>query len=126
MPISVHWNSPPGGGSFWPRSRICACLDRGTHVRLQPPAIRMRKIRIGLSGSSHYAIGLMSGTSHDGISAALVRIQERRGAQVKLLAFKTYPFASRFRSRLLRASALEKVRTPEISTLNFGLGGALA
>ncbi len=32
------------------------------------------EVRVSLEGSRHLAIGLMSGTSHDGVSAAVVRL----------------------------------------------------
>ena len=34
-------------------------------------------MKVSLGSGPHLAIGLMSGTSHDGVSAALVRIDER-------------------------------------------------
>jgi len=83
-------------------------------------------ISLSPGAGAHHAIGLMSGTSHDGVSAALVRIDERRQPMVKLLASKTYPYASGFRVRLLNASGGAKVGAGEISALNFGLGRALA
>jgi anhydro-N-acetylmuramic acid kinase len=67
----------------------------------------------------------MSGTSHDGISAALVRIDEHRRPPVELLAFKTYPYANRFRVRLLAAGRPDGAGAREIAELNFGLGRAL-
>ncbi len=85
----------------------------------------MRAIKLSLGARAHHAIGLMSGTSHDGITATLVRIDERRHRQVKLVASKTYPYAPGFRSRLLKASAGASVGAGEISALNFGLGRAL-
>jgi 1,6-anhydro-N-acetylmuramate kinase len=63
----------------------------------------MKKIALKISHGPHLAVGLMSGTSHDGVSAALIRIDERRHPAVELLAFKTYPHLSRFRARLLAA-----------------------
>jgi len=68
----------------------------------------------------------MSGTSHDGVSAALVEIDPRRRRQVRQLSFRTYPFRPAFRARLMRASAGEKVGSGELSAINFGLGRALA
>jgi anhydro-N-acetylmuramic acid kinase len=39
------------------------------------------------------AVGLMSGTSLDGIDAALVRLEPRRGGyEIELIRFETYPF----------------------------------
>src|SRR5437764_4653250 len=84
------------------------------------------RMKVSLGSGTHLAIGLMSGTSHDGVSAALVRIDERRRPVAKLLAFKTYPYSSKFRRRLLRATASEQVGSSEISALNFGLGRAFA
>ena len=49
-------------------------------------------------------VGLMSGTSVDGIDAALVRIEGSGvGCGVDLLAFKTYPFAPELRERIHRS-----------------------
>ncbi len=84
----------------------------------------MTRIRLALPGRVHLAIGLMSGTSHDGVSAAAVEIDERRRPRVRLLAFTTYPYSQRLRARLLEASAGEKAGAREISSLNFELGAA--
>ena len=87
--------------------------------------------------------GLMSGTSHDGISAALVRIKEHDGRpHCELLAFETTPYRRRLRERLLsvaegRLAWPLRMKRPaatrglnsvlaEMSTLNFLLGRALA
>ena len=43
------------------------------------------------------AIGLMSGTSCDGISAALVRIQ---GSQIRVIAEQTSPYPARLLRQL--------------------------
>ena len=81
---------------------------------------------IEINPGAQLALGLMSGTSHDGISAALVEIDQARAPQVKLLAFRTYPYDPRFRRRLLAASGGEAVGAGELSALNFGLGRASA
>jgi hypothetical protein len=53
----------------------------------------------------HYAVGLMSGTSHDGVSAALVAIDDHSAtptnARARLIAFKTYSYPDKFRARLM-------------------------
>ena len=71
-------------------------------------------------------VGLMSGTSLDGISAAVVRFvaRESGGLEPQLLAFLTRPYASVQRERLLRA--LERGTADEYCRLAFDLGGWLA
>ena len=86
----------------------------------------MKKITLKISRGPHLAVGLMSGTSHDGVSAALVRIDERSRPAVELLAFKTYPYLSRFRTRLLAAGNQGAAGADELAELNFGLGRAFA
>lgn len=68
----------------------------------------------------HLAIGLMSGTSADGVTAALVRFS---GRQVRVLRCKTFPYSPTLRSRVLAAAQLH---TPELSRLNMELGAAFA
>jgi anhydro-N-acetylmuramic acid kinase len=82
----------------------------------------MGAITIRLEGRKVLAIGLMSGTSHDGVSAALVELNERARPPARLIAFDTFPYPARFRKELLAASADEKIGASAISTLNFALG----
>ena len=86
----------------------------------------MKKIALRISRRPHLAVGLMSGTSHDGVSAALIRIDERRRPAIELLAFKTFPYLSRFRARLLAAGNQGAAGADELAELNFGLGRAFA
>lgn len=71
------------------------------------------------------AIGLMSGTSMDGIDAAVVEIR-RHGWQreVKALAFVTVPYPKKLKEVLLRVTQDENAlsRLSEISALNFVIG----
>ena len=69
---------------------------------------------------AHLAIGLMSGTSCDGVSAALARFQ---GRTVQVLAERTTPFPARLARRLRRSSSLS---IPELSSLNMELGEQFA
>ncbi len=62
------------------------------------------------------ALGLMSGTSCDGVSAAAV---DFRGRTYRLLAYKTFPYARPFATRLRRAREL---RAPELAQLTMQLG----
>jgi anhydro-N-acetylmuramic acid kinase len=68
------------------------------------------------------ALGIMSGTSADGIDVALVRISDRAA---KLENFVALPFPARVRNAILRLGE-GRATTGEISQLNFLLGEAFA
>jgi len=84
--------------------------------------MKMSAITIRLEGRKIIAIGLMSGTSHDGVSAALVELDERSRPPARVIAFDAFLHPARFRKALLAASADEKIGAAAISTLNFALG----
>lgn len=65
------------------------------------------------------AIGLMSGTSLDGVDAALVRIENDRFDLVK---FITLDYEQPFKSKIMRNLYPETARLDEICSLNFELG----
>jgi anhydro-N-acetylmuramic acid kinase len=72
-------------------------------------------------------LGMMSGTSVDGIDAALVEIAGReRGARVQLLAFATYPFPAALRERVFALFDPATARIEEICRLDFLLGELFA
>ena len=72
-------------------------------------------------------IGVMSGTSTDGISAALVRLEaHRRGYRHALLQLCTLPFAPQLRSRLLNCAEGARLPASHLSVLNVELGEAIA
>src|SRR6202040_2651587 len=89
-----------------------------TWTKMSPITIRLQRGKV-------IAIGLMSGTSHDGVSAAVVELDERSRPPARLIAFDSFPYAARFRKELLAASADEKIGAASISTLNFALGREL-
>ena len=65
-------------------------------------------------------VGLMSGTSADGVTAALVSI----GANgLRILRHRTYPYSRALKARVLDAPNLS---VAELSRLNFELGAAFA
>ena len=71
------------------------------------------------------AIGLMSGTSMDGIDAAVVEIHRRgRTRTIKALGFVTVPYPAGVRKRLLDVTKTPNSlsRLSEISALNFTIG----
>lgn len=61
-------------------------------------------------------LGLMSGTSADGLSIALC---EAAGRSLKVGAFATYPYSPGLQARIIAAKGM---RAPELSALNFELG----
>ncbi|MDA1081507.1 MAG: anhydro-N-acetylmuramic acid kinase [Gemmatimonadetes bacterium] len=74
---------------------------------------------------SDVIVGLMSGTSLDGISAAVVRFREDADARIapELLAFVQCPYDSTTRTRL--AAALNGSKPAEYARLDFDLGALL-
>ncbi|MDZ7269954.1 MAG: anhydro-N-acetylmuramic acid kinase [candidate division KSB1 bacterium] len=72
-------------------------------------------------------IGLNSGTSADGIDAALVRFSGNGpGVQFKLLAFEHYSYPAEIRRQLLRASLPGQGTVDQICRLNVAVGECFA
>jgi anhydro-N-acetylmuramic acid kinase len=71
-------------------------------------------------------VGLMSGTSLDGVTGAAVRFTEGEDGRVapELLAHVARPYDAAFRARL--AAALERGTAREYAALDFALGARLA
>src|SRR5207244_7970581 len=68
-----------------------------------------------------YVIGLMSGTSADGVDAALVDIRGTgHDLKIKLKAFRTLPYPTVFRERLVQAMTSGTVE--DVCHLNAALG----
>ena len=71
-----------------------------------------------------FVIGLSSGTSFDGIDAALVRITGRgEDIRVELLSFVCVAFEPALRERIARSGGSD---APELTRLNFDVGEAFA
>ena len=64
------------------------------------------------------ALGLMSGTSADGLSIALCSIAAGKRS-LKVEAYKTYPYSPAMQGRVIAANGF---KTPELSALSFELG----
>jgi anhydro-N-acetylmuramic acid kinase len=72
---------------------------------------------------ARFIIGLMSGTSSDGIDAVLVRIKGTgEDLALKLIAHRTFPYTPGLRTRLLA----EHMDARDICLLNFELGDRFA
>ncbi len=72
-------------------------------------------------------LGLLSGTSADGIDAALVQITGTGlESKLRLLAFETYPYPHELRERVLAASLPGHGSVDEICRLNVAVGECFA
>ncbi|HBG25787.1 MAG: anhydro-N-acetylmuramic acid kinase [Planctomycetes bacterium GWF2_41_51] len=68
-------------------------------------------------------IGLMSGTSTDGVDAAVVDIENNK---VDVIAFDTFAYSASMRRRILEMGEQKLCRPADISGLNFEIGGVFA
>jgi len=76
---------------------------------------------------SRWAVGLISGTSMDGIDAALVSLGGPAAhPEVRLRAFRTIPYPAEIRHALMRVACGSATTAGEISRLNFILGERFA
>src|SRR5438045_7672502 len=83
--------------------------------RMHPGQQALRKSRL--------AVGLISGTSADGIDAALVRLEgPPENVSIRLVEFTTVPYPPAVRARILRVAGDEAIAAREVSDLNFLLG----
>lgn len=70
-----------------------------------------------------YAVGLMSGTSLDGVDAALVDISgENEKTKVQLVAFETYSIPAETLKRINQVLSIEESNVERICSLNVELG----
>ena len=76
-----------------------------------------------LKTDKKYVIGLMSGTSVDGIDAAIVEIRGHGlETTVDLIAFKTFPFPTGVPQRILDLCQPDTGRVDDICEMNFYIG----
>ena len=76
---------------------------------------------------SRNIIGLMSGTSCDGIDACLVKITGNGlSTEVDIIGFETYPYKNEIRELIFEASCKETGTVDKICQLNFTLGKLFA
>jgi len=82
-----------------------------------------RRIREIAAKGRMRVVGLMSGTSADGVDAAVVDITKQK---VRLLAFEVFPYGSALRRAILRLCRPESARLEDICHYNFVLGEVFA
>lgn len=76
---------------------------------------------------TQYVVGLMSGTSLDGIDAALVKIRQSDDSlKVELVHFTSLPFTTEIKEKLLQLCVPDSSRMEDISGMNFILGELFA
>lgn len=76
-----------------------------------------------LKNKTIYSLGLMSGTSLDGIDIALVKHTNLNNqTSHELISFKTYPYNDELKQRILKNSIPNTSRIDEICSLNKELG----
>ncbi len=84
----------------------------------------MERLKRIVEKPSRLILGLMSGTSHDGVDAALVRLTGfGPSSRVELVVWATYPYPSHLRERIGEAMM---GTVEEICRLNFDLGEVFA
>jgi len=76
---------------------------------------------------SRLIVGLMSGTSLDGIDAALVRVTGTGlRSKAELIHFESYPFEDRIRERLKELCTIDRSDVATVCSVNFELGHRFA
>ncbi|RKU37362.1 anhydro-N-acetylmuramic acid kinase [Candidatus Poribacteria bacterium] len=87
----------------------------------------MKEFYTLLETDKKYVIGLMSGTSVDGIDAAIVEISGHGlETAVNLIAFETFPFPSGVPQRILALCHPDTARVDDICEMNFYIGHLFA
>jgi anhydro-N-acetylmuramic acid kinase len=77
--------------------------------------------------ASRVVVGLIAGTSLDGVHAALVRLSGAVARpQARLLRFVKLPYPTALRERLLRVASGQPITAGELSELNVRVGEAFA
>jgi anhydro-N-acetylmuramic acid kinase len=98
-------------------------------ARAESSRARAASTSTARAATTRLALGLMSGTSVDGIDVALVRISSAikdNAAHARLENFLTVPYPAAVRAEVLRIAEGARVSAGEISQLNFRLGRLFA
>ncbi|MBS4028656.1 MAG: anhydro-N-acetylmuramic acid kinase, partial [Ignavibacteriales bacterium] len=78
------------------------------------------KLSIANKKKTKLAVGLMSGTSLDGIDAAVCEITgNATSTKIKTLAFETFPYSKKLREFILSNSHPSTAKLNDVCRLNF-------
>lgn len=79
-------------------------------------------------GEVEFALGMMSGTSGDGIDAALIQVRwtSPSTANVRVLSDRHVPFEASLRERILQAASRRQLSAEDVARLHAALGDAYA
>jgi anhydro-N-acetylmuramic acid kinase len=76
-----------------------------------------------IENKSKHAIGLLSGTSVDGIDVVLIQIQgSQTQTKLKVLDFITFPYPAKIQEAILKNSEIKTAKIDEICRLNVIIG----
>ncbi len=81
-----------------------------------------RKRKNNGEGNMLRILGIMSGTSLDGIDIALIEMEDGQFRDYRLRSFQSFPMPGELREKILRASSPETSDVALICELNFSLG----
>ncbi|MCP4723385.1 MAG: anhydro-N-acetylmuramic acid kinase [bacterium] len=85
------------------------------------------KLKNILKKKERLCIGLMSGTSMDGVDTALVKITgSGKGSKIRILDYFTYPYPNGLKNRLLKMIRSEIAPLSEVGNMNFLVGEIFA
>jgi anhydro-N-acetylmuramic acid kinase len=114
------------GIRFVGSTQTCHSRERG-NPQVFTQTLQARPFPGGSAGrpEERFAVGLMAGTSLDGVDAALVQLKgSSERPEVKLLKFITVAYSAKLRERLLYIAGGGATSAGEISELNFQVGEA--
>ncbi len=95
--------------------KVCAMIDTGDETMFRAEYA---------SRADHLVVGLMSGTSLDGVDAALVRITtDRHGAvgALRLVEHSYLPYSDAIRARVAALCSPQTARIDELTLVHYGL-----
>ena len=96
-------------------------------MKRQSAILSANAVELSRKKAAKLIVGLMSGTSTDGIDAVLLRVKgSGLSTTFKQIGFSTFPFSPSLKKRLLTVQDIPLVSLEEISRLHFIMGEVFA